>query len=265
MLVFIIPVKSAQVSGSWGNFSKLFERTLKSVSNQTSNNFKIVVVCHEKPETNFTHKNLEFIQISFSPPKLHPSDNEKNNAMKEEDKSKKILAGAEHAKKYNPDYVMVVDADDCISNKIVAFVDKNMGEKEVGWHFNKGYLYREGDKFITLNKKNFNTLCGTCIIVKPAYIEDIFINKTHLLYVHKTTKLKNGASLKPLPIPGAIYSVGNGENHFMSANKMVSLNKGSIFSLKTIKGIIRKIKKYRFKRLSTSIKAEFGIYNLNIN
>jgi len=262
MIVFIIPVKSQQVSGSWEQFSKLFERTLKSVSNQTNPNFKIIVVCHEKPLTQFTHPNLEYIHVDFEPPQLATAEKSKHDGLKEEDKSKKIQAGIAHSEQYNPDYLMVVDADDCISNTIVAFVKAQKDKNIPGWYSKKGYIYREGDRFISLNKENFNTLCGTCIIIKPEYMPNIFQRVPHLLFVHKTTDFANGASLEPLPFPAAIYSMANGENHFMNNDMIKNLNSGSVFSLKTLRSIFRKLKKYRPKPVSGALKREFGIYGL---
>lgn len=262
MMTFIIPVKSAQVSGSWSEFSKLFERTIKSVTNQTVQDFKVVVVCHEKPEIDFEHPNVEYIYVDFQVPQLKTAPKEKHDGMKEEDKSNKILAGIEYAKKYKSDYLMVVDADDCISNKIVAFVSKNSANNSVGWYLNEGYYYREGDKIISLNKKTFNALCGTCIIIKPSRIKEMFLNVPHLLYKHQIMEFSDATSLSKLPFPGAIYSMANGENHYMSSGQIKFLNQGSIFKWSTIKGFIRKLKKYRIKTLSHKIIAEFGIYPL---
>ena len=59
---------------------------------------------------------------------------------------------------------MVVDADDCINQNIAKFVEENLDCD--GWYIKKGYVYKEGKKYIYLNSKNFNDLCGTSIIVK---------------------------------------------------------------------------------------------------
>ena len=263
MVTFIIPVKSAQVSKSWSQFSKLFERTLKSVTNQTSQNFKVVVVCHEKPEINFEHANVEYIHVDFEVPQLKLAPKEKHDGLKEEDKSNKILAGVAHAEKFNSDYYMVVDADDCISNKIVSFIEENGDQNEVGWYISKGYFYREGDKIISLNKENFNTLCGTCIIVRPKFFQGIFQYKPHLLYVHQTTEFEGGNKMQRLPFPGAIYSMANGENHYMSGGQMKNLAGGAIFQWFNLKRIFRRLRKYRLKTLNNHIKGEFSIYDLS--
>ncbi|WP_394749411.1 glycosyltransferase family A protein [Spongiimicrobium salis] len=263
MLTFIIPVKSAKVSSSWDNFSKLFERSIKSVCNQTDKNFRVVVVCHEKPATNFEHPNLEYIHVDFSPPDLSNNTDEINNGLKEEDKSKKILFGIEYCKKYESDYLMVVDADDCISNTIVSFVNKNLTSKVPGWYFKQGYIFREGEKKIFLNKENFNTLCGTCIIIRPDLISDIFQNRPHIEYLHKTIELSNGNVLTPYPGIGAIYSMANGENHFMSTARIKNLNsKYRYFSFAFISSVFRKLRKYRPRLLSNAIISEFGLTKL---
>lgn len=263
MITFIIPVKSKRVSASWESFSKIFERTLRSVTNQTSQNFKVLVVCHEKPETNFVHPNVEYIHVDFDPPQLATAPKEKHDGLKEEDKSRKILAGVAHSEKRGTNYLMVVDADDLISNKIAAFVEKNSNTGTNGWYFRKGYIYREGAKYISLNKENFNTLCGTCIIIKATLIKQIFKQVPHLLYVHKTTGLENGIKLDALPFSGSVYSIANGENHYMNAKQIRVLTSGSFLKWSTIVGVFRKLKKYNIYPLSKRIRQEFGMYQLS--
>jgi hypothetical protein len=144
-----------------------------------------------------------------------------------------------------------------------SFIEKNKEKNKVGWYINKGYFYREGDKIISLNKENFNTLCGTCLIVRPKFFKGIFQHKPHLLYVHQTTEFDSGHKMEQLPFPGAIYSMANGENHYMSGGQIKNLNKGNPFKWSTIQSIFRKLRRYRFKTLNNTIKSEFGIYNLS--
>ncbi|WP_209403891.1 glycosyltransferase [Pseudozobellia sp. WGM2] len=262
MVTFIIPVKSAKVSESWSDFSKLVERTLKSVTNQTSQNFKVVVVCHEKPETDFTHPNLVYIHVGFDVPRLNDTPKEKHNGLMEVDKSNKIFAGVAHAKKYYSDYLMVVDSDDCISNKLVEFIEANKDTNDVGWYINKGYFYREGDKLILLNRKIFNILCGTCIIVRPSHMAAIFQHDPHLLYVHQTMEFEDNTKLEKLPFPGAVYSMANRENIYMSGGKMKSLAGTLLFRWSNLKETFRILRTYRMKRLNSKIISEFGIYSI---
>ena len=261
MLLFIIPIKSKKVTGSWQYFERLYHRTLLSIANQTSPNFRIISVCHEKPNVNFDDSRLEYLFVDFPPPELI-GNKEHDINLKEADKANKIIAGAKHAEQYNPDYIMVVDADDCISNRITTYVDEHMNETTSGWYFKKGFFYKEGSKFITLNKNNFNTLCGTCTIIKPELLSGMFTNNPNIHYNHNVVTFENDKKLIPFPIPASIYSMANGENHYMSTDMIKNLNKTNILSLNFIKSMIRKIKRYRLKLLTKKIKREFGLYDV---
>ena len=103
MLVFIIPVKSPLISSDWSLCSRLFERCVKSVCNQTSVNFRVVVVCNEKPQTTFGSPHVEYLTVDFPPPiseKVSPLIG--LESPKEADKANKILVGIAHAKQLIP-------------------------------------------------------------------------------------------------------------------------------------------------------------------
>jgi hypothetical protein len=263
-MLFIIPVKSATISPSWARFTKLFERCLQSVCQQTNQDFKVVVVCHEKPEITFQHPNIYYHQVDFDPPKLDLETVIKlTSSSKEADKAKKILAGIEVGKQFNQPYAMVVDADDCISNQIVSFVKKHTTAP--GWYFNSGYIYKEGSKIIFKKMKAFNGLCGTSIIVKTEYLKDII--SADLYFRHTRSKLENGVELQKLPFEGAIYTINNGENHFMTNNTVKYLKSGATMPKKSyiqkISKLIDRALNYRVWILSNSFKQKYGIYPIN--
>jgi len=272
MLVFVVPIKSSQVSSNWEVFNLLVERTMKSISQQTSQNFKIVAVCHEIPKINFQHPNLEFVQVDFLPPTeeniaaTHSDNNEDDlnyrNGAKEADKAKKIMKGVEYGKKYNPSYYMVVDADDCISNKLVKFVEDNPS-KHAGWYFKKGYIYNEGSNLIFLNKNTFNVLCGTCIIIKADQMDNLLEYEPIELFNHDYVDLPNGNKLEPLPFPGAIYSLGNTENYCSTPEAVKKMNSYSIFKKGFFENIVRKATKYRVKLVNDKFRSKFGLTKLD--
>lgn len=103
MLVFIIPVKSKKIANSWERVSKLVERCLKSACNQTSPIFRAVVVCNEKPDIQFQHPHIHYVEVDFPPPIYKPTEKEvlesyDYNAfspeleMRNANKARKILA-----------------------------------------------------------------------------------------------------------------------------------------------------------------------------
>ena len=61
------------------------------------------------------------------------------------DQVRKIFMGLNYAAQFKPSHVMLVDADDCVSQKLASFVDHN--PQSNGWFINRGFLYKNGSKF----------------------------------------------------------------------------------------------------------------------
>lgn len=242
MLAFIVPIKSKTISADWTLFSSLVNRCISSICNQHDTNFKIYVSCHELPQTDYHNDDrVEFLQVDFAPPILDgkPSDYYK----KELDKTKKIQHAVEHAKKDGIAYVMTVDGDDCISNKISGFVNEHSTISIPGWYIKKGYLYVEGKIYAFLNFKNFNEICGSCIIIKPELFD--FMIKENGCFRHERVKLNDKQSLIPLPFPGALYSMVNGTNHLLSREGMYNRRtRIKLFKIKSVMTLFRRLSKY---------------------
>lgn len=252
MLVFIIPLKSPQVVKSWDFVSRLFERCIKSVCNQTSADFRVIVVCHEEPNIEFTHPNISYIKVDFPVPQPNPK-------AKYMDKVNKISTGLIHASKFKPSHTMIVDADDCVSKNLAEFVNQN--PQTDGWFLNKGYLHREGTNFIYVRRENFYQWCGTCGIIRydlhslPQSSESNFTDINNLHCPHNLVvenMAHQGRPLKALPFAGAIYIVchGDQEKNFENTIKPVSI-------LPRIKKIL-----FNYRFVTKSIRDEFSFYNL---
>ena len=253
-MIFIIPVKSAVISPSWGKFSKIFERTLRSVCQQTDQDFKVVVVCNEKPITDFVHPNVHYVYVDFPPPTPEVTKAFTGlHSPKEADKSKKILAGFEYASQFDTSHIMVVDADDCISNTIVAFVKKH--PETDGWYSKMGYVYREGSKLIFKKMDKFNSLCGTSLIVKPHFLKGLITPEMFFQHAHRT--LDNGEKLKPLPFPASVYTI-NGENYFMTENAVKHLKGDTVNN--GFSKLIKRVLRYRIWFLTSNLKNKYGLY-----
>ncbi len=257
MLAFIVPFRSKTVSSDWPAVTWLLNRTLISICNQTNTNFKVFVACHEIPEIKFTKDTrVEFLQVDFPPPILK---NEASDVwLKETDKGKKIKFAVDYAKSKGASYVMTVDSDDCISNRICDFVSKNAKVSIAGWYVKKGYLYPEGKRYTYLNLKNFNTLCGSCVIMKPELID--FMYKENFWFDHERTILNDNIILLPLPFPGALYSMLNGTNHVLDFKEMQARTKVNPFKLDSIRTLFRRLGKYILVPIAL-IRKEFAIYD----
>ncbi|MFD2588157.1 hypothetical protein ACFSQJ_14530 [Croceitalea marina] len=195
------------------------------------------------------------MQVDFPPPVLGESPKE-NSVKKEVDKANKIKFGAREAQKEGISYIMTVDGDDCISNKISGYVNDNGSDSITGWYVQKGYLYNEGRNYAYLNLKNFNRVCGSCIIIKPEFFH-LMINKNGV-FRHGWTDLK-GHTLQPFPFPAVIYSMVNGTNMLMNKEgKQQRKTKLNFFRKKNLTTLIRRIKKYRLVSIK-SLKSEYMI------
>ena len=265
MIGFIVPVKSEKLSSDWGHFSKLVERSLKSISGQKDNRYKIIVVCHELPKNAIQHENISYVQVDFAIPQLTENDNEENRLLKERDKAMKIMQGFTFANEnFDIDYFMVVDSDDCIHNGISKYVNDQLPNNIVGWYFKRGYFYREGKKMAFLNKKAFNDVCGSCIVIRKDKFKDLFIEEPYLYYHHEKMEFSDGSSLIPFPFPAAIYSMANGENHLMTKQNISRLvNSPKLFTANHVKTILSKLSKYRPVYIGNRFRKKFNFYSVD--
>lgn len=263
MICFIIPLKSARVSNSWELVSKLFERTMRSVCHQTIPDFRVIVVCHERPNIEFVHPNVSYIEVDFPIPTWK---DDKDHTSREQDKQKKIFLGLIDARQYDPTYVMLVDADDCVSKNLAAFV--NTDSQSNGWFFVKGYEYKDGSNSILLRRKKFHLKCGTSFIIKydlivPSENTKIDDIDRKFLYHQRLVEImaEKGKPLAPLPFAGAVYVTENGANYTNQKKlhlQALKSNKEKLFFY------IRRYGKNLFTQpLTNSLREEFGIYDIH--
>ena len=263
MLTFLVPVKSERVSSNWPKFCSLFEKTLISICNQTDNNFKVVIVCHEKPRLNFTHKNIHYVHVDFDPPIRAESESDESiNVRRELDKGKKLEIGVSYAQeRFNTDYIMTVDSDDFISNRIAAFVNQS-NKKTPGWYIKNGYIHYSSKSFLLATYK-FHSLCGSSVIVKPELLQ-YFFDKDPILYFDHRLTVINDIELERFPFYGGIYSISNGENHLMNYSKIKkSNNHRDLISAKGLKRLLNKIGNYSPRLITKKLKSEFSFETSN--
>jgi|688.fasta_scaffold30013_5 hypothetical protein len=251
MITFIIPLQSKSASKNWELVCSLFKRTLNSVLSQTCDNYKVIIVCEDLPDNLPEHKNLIVIKNKFQEGDLSVSRNRMQN------KWDKVRFGLQHVQCFLPCYVMIVDADDLVSNRIAEFCNNNSNKN--GWYLNNGWLHDEGSNQLYLRRRDFNMMCGTSSIVYLHH-DDLTSTNSHdeqsciiLKCGHTTIKqgmIKRGTPLSQLPFIGSVYILGTGEND-------------SGFSLKSwdsIKVRIKKLLSYRY--LSKKIRNEFSLFEL---
>ena len=248
MLIFLIALQSPAASKNWAHVSRLCERTLRSACQQTNDQFRVVLVCNERPASDFTHPALTVIEEDFPPPR--------DQSARMADKWLKLKRGLLAVPADGPAHVMIADADDCVHRGLAALV---AGEpRSPGWNFETGYMHDAGSRWL-YRLRDFDRYCGTSAIVRlepgdfPRGMEtrsdDCFI-LAHGHGVIGDFLRARGTPLRPLPFIGAIYNAATGEND-------------SRISLRGWGGKKMLLKKLLNSRpLTRSVRREFGLYEL---
>jgi hypothetical protein len=249
MLVFVVPLQSPEVSRDWRKVSRLAERTLHSICRQKGDDFRVLLVCNKSPDGNFSDSRLSIIEEPFPIPG-------RSRDERMADKTRKIQRALIQARDWAPFHLMCVDADDCVSNRLAAFVAQHPTAR--GWYFKTGYVHDAGSLLI-FRRRAFHLFCGSSHIVRcerddlPRAATGSEADYWVLEHGHSSLEMflrDRGTPLAPLPFPGAIYNTATGEND-------------SGFSLgqwRSRKVLLQKLLRYRW--FTRAIREEFGFYEI---
>ena len=249
MLIFVVALQSPKSSKNWSRVSALWERSLRSICAQSCPDFRVFLVCNERPSIAFTHPAVTIIEEDFPLP-------EPTTLSRMRDKWLKLKRGLIAARDFAPAHVMIMDADDCVSRKLAALAAK--WPKARGWSFRKGYLHDEGSPWLFL-LRNFDYVCGTSAMVRlepadfPRLLDESIDPYFILRHGHGVIDdyfRERGTPLARLPFIGAIYVTDTGEND-------------SGMAYRKWRGKKMLLKRLLYGRLLTRrIRAEFGYFDL---
>jgi hypothetical protein len=267
MLAFIVPIKPKANSKDWEKDNKLLERTLKSICNQIDQNFKVYVVHTDKPHVNYNHTNINFIEYPYDyvvGDDIEDYDSyviqwysSRKFAEYMLDKGKKITYACKLAKGDGCKYIMAIDSDDLISNRIAGFVNSS-DRNECGWVVKKGYMYVEGSLALIRNKflQNFN---GSTYIIRqdlvpvPDFTEnkmwDYNFFEAHGYLEQRIIDFQKG-KLEYVPFYGTIWVIH--KNNTSQASRLLKP-----FQYKTILKYL-----IRGQRISKTVRDEFFLYSI---
>lgn len=215
MLYFLIPLRSKHSSKNWTTVETLFNNTLASVFNQKDPDFRVIVACHEKPVSDKVYDNrLEFLQADYPPP------TQTSQHLTDKYYKKRMLIRRAH--ELGATYIMFVDADDYVSNRLSGWIKGR--EHASGWFIKTGYEYNAGLNTIRVTP-NFNNICGTSAILNISSLE-LPVETSFTNYVRKDEYLfdfghnewssildqQKKPQLDAIPFKGAIYVLNTGEN-----------------------------------------------------
>ncbi len=226
MLAFITTLRHPQNAANYGRVEALLQDTLASLTQQSCEDYMVVIVGNRRPAFPLPERVI-FVEVAFPPPSDIKGPRT-GPASVIWDKGTKNAVGLLAARDFGPEYVMFVDADDFVHRDLAAFVHARPGH--AGWVVKRGLMYsRRRNAYKRL--RNFYRFCGTSFIIPfDAYDvpPDLTVSSTqqeiagafgerleHVLehgWAFDWWR-NHGRILEPLPFPGAVYQVENGENH----------------------------------------------------
>jgi hypothetical protein len=218
---FVIPLRSAETTKNWPLTCRFLGRTLRNLSAQRSQNWRVVLVCSERPDIpELDFVNVSTCQVNFPIPR--------DLKERRRDKSGKLAVGVEiafqQAAAETDTIIMPVDADDLLSVRLVEFAEAKNATN--GFVLSRGYLHASGSRVLWTHNR-FHTLCGSCtafrirgrdrlVFADAAELIDL-LNQTSHGY-RDISMAERGTPFVHYPLRGAVYSLSTSDNH--SGNRL---------------------------------------------
>lgn len=227
MLAFVTTLRHPQNSVDYDRVEQLLLDTLRSVTQQSADDYVVIVVGNQRPGFELPPR-TEFVQVEFPAP-APPTGAQTARAPFVWDKGTKLGVGLIAARRHNPTHVMIFDADDFVHRGLAAMVSAQ--PHHAGWVIRDGWMYsRARNAYVP--QADFNRTCGTSFIVPfEAYgvPENLTLHASQqeiaegygerlseIMGAHRNAEAwhhGHGRVLEPLPYRGAVYHVDTGENH----------------------------------------------------
>lgn len=227
MIYFVIPLRSKAASRDWQAVEQNFNRTLESCYHQTNPEFRIVVAYHDMPhlEEHYDER-VRFVQAT------NPLPNNYKEMMR--DKGIKMHMLMQTVRQWLGEkqgaYILPVDADDLVSNRLAAFfAGRNDG---LSYTSRFGWIWQSQSSIITKAKDLWRT-CGSCTVIyylreelpdtdflcRDESKEYIFQRSHRFLPAYARSI---GKEFGVLPFPSTVYVLGTGENHSILSGHAMS-------------------------------------------
>jgi hypothetical protein len=243
VLLFVTSLRHPSNAVDYGAVERLLHQTLRSIQNQTDTDYRVVVVAHRVPAFPLPDR-VEVVTVDFPPPAPQNGVHAGRDAFVR-DKGSKLGLALAVGRRWEPDHVMIVDADDLLSSRLTEFV--HGAPDRDGWFVETGYKYSVARRTYQVLPQ-FNRHCGSCHVVRFEHYGvpdlDAGASQDEVLeaYDDRLTRVigrhrdaleafaSRGVRLEPLPFRAAAYSVDGGENHSSSSLTGLALPVGAAFA-----------------------------------
>ncbi len=231
MLGFVTSLPHPVNCASYDRRCELLGDTLRSILAQTEPDLCVVIVANEAPVGGHlpVDPRVEVVLVDFPPPHKPEGTPVITDAMYA-DKGAKLSVGTAAALRRGADYIMWVDSDDFVTNRLAAFVASNAGAN--GWFSDAGYFHVQGSRTVTPVEHDFHQRNGSTHVLRadltgvPDTIEPT-MTRTEVIDAVGQKRVRSimgdhkwivafyeelGTPLASLPFPAAIWEIGTGEN-----------------------------------------------------
>lgn len=247
---FCIPLRSRASTKDWPRIVRLLGDTLRSVFAQTDKRFEVILACQDVPDL----PELADPRVTVLTTEA-PTPTTFEEGMRDKGRKKRMM-GVEVGRR-GGGYIMLVDADDLVSNRLVEHVLKDDNRR--------GYLIRDGymldtDRRLAKSLPDFDQRCGSCAVFylrredlptsvgddSPTFFAQI---RSHMEWrQHMATGER---ALDSFPFPASVYVVNYGDNASLALRSMKFSNFHYRFD-----ALIARIAS---RRLMDQIAAEFAV------
>ena len=248
MLLAIIPFIADGAADDWQKAVACLERTLGSILGNPEKDLRAMVICQDRPPLKIKDDRYLFLETR------QPKPNKQDLVAKRTDIGIKTVEAFEAARELSPEYVMIVDADDLISNRLVSYVYQRPSFD--AFCLKTGYEWREGSSHFTL-RPVFNQVCGTSFVWR--FNERLFpahLGKTYTKRIcdqaHNRVEAAmdaEGFQVDKIYKPKAVYVTGH-------VNQMSKTNQHPTIK-RRIKDLV--LSPWRNQKLTQDLKTEFGL------
>jgi hypothetical protein len=213
-VVFAISLKSKRVSRNWTRVQNNLARTLRSIINNTDQNYRIVIAGHEKPNIEeMKNERVTWLPVRFPPPTYisqYSSDKFR----------KRRVIGAYLRRIGFSGYFMPLDADDWVHYRFVEFIRSHPITD--AFVLNTGCMTNFKHKRVWI-REGFYYSCGSSAVFyfsnrdfpRTSMRGDVMKTKFKwVILAHgKVTKYLNNKNYKMVNFPFVTWVVSHGDNN----------------------------------------------------
>lgn len=162
LVLFVTPLVSRRYASDWEAVCRRTAVTLRSLANQTSGDWSVLLIGSECPEVpQEARGRVHFLELDLT------IDDPARKGRREVDKERKLYWALRHLPEIRPRFILPMDYDDLVRADLVRTVGDLSGTAD-GILLRSGYVYRDGERHVQYSRR-IHTRTGTnyCLRYRP--------------------------------------------------------------------------------------------------